>query len=86
MADDLMLFDNSVNRRGVRRLPLQGQRTAQCKILGAQINRDGVGMYRSLEHPATCWGTSSPAPNRNAFLISIDIQEGATRDLSGGAR
>ncbi len=53
------------------------------KYFGAQ-NNDGFEMYRSLEHRADILGHEFSYSDRNAFLISIDTQEGATGGMSGG--
>src|SRR5215510_9687815 len=45
------------------------------KYFGAQ-NNDGFEMYRSLEHRADVQGHKFSYSDRNAFLISIETQEG----------
>ena len=55
------------------------------RYFGAQ-NNDGFEMYRSLEHRADVMGHEFFYSDRNAFLISIDTQEGATGGMSGGGR
>jgi len=55
------------------------------KYFGAQ-NNDGFEMYRSLEHRADVQGHKFSYSDRNAFLISIDTQEGASGGMSGGSR
>ena len=55
------------------------------KYFGAQ-NNDGFEMYRSLDHSANVQGHKFSYSDRNAFLISIDTQEGTTGGMSGGGR
>lgn len=51
---------------------------------GAQ-NNTGFEMYKSLEHRADVMGHKFSYSDRNAFLISIDTQDGgAARGMSGG--
>jgi hypothetical protein len=47
------------------------------KYFGAQ-NNTGFEMYRSIEHRADVQGHTFSHTGRNAFLISIDTQEGAS--------
>ncbi|MFY9559187.1 MAG: DUF1326 domain-containing protein [Terriglobales bacterium] len=49
---------------------------------GAQKN-GGFEMYKSIEHRANIQGHQFKYSDRNAFLISIEIQEGATGGMSG---
>lgn len=51
---------------------------------GAQ-NNSGFEMYKSLEHYADVQGHKFSYSGRNAFLISIDSQEGSSGGMSGGA-
>ena len=55
------------------------------KYFGAQ-NNDGFEMYRSLEHRADIQGHKFSYSDRNAFLISIDSQEGASGGMAGAGR
>jgi hypothetical protein len=55
------------------------------KYFGAQ-NNSGFEMYRSLEHRADVPGHSFSYSDRNAFLISIETQEGEGGGMSGGGR
>lgn len=54
------------------------------KYFGAQKN-DGFELYRSLEHRAAVMGHDFSYSDRNAFLISIDTQEGAAGGMGGGS-
>lgn len=63
----------------------KGVALRNVKYFGAQ-NNDGFEMYRSIEHRADVMGHQFSYSNRNAFLISIDTQEGATGGMSGGGR
>jgi len=51
---------------------------------GAQ-NNSGFELYKSLDHRADVQGHKFEYSGRNAFLISIDSQEGASGGMSGGA-
>jgi len=55
------------------------------KYFGAQ-NNDGFELYRSLDHRADVMGHQFSYTDRNAFLISIETQEGAAGGMSGGGR
>ena len=55
------------------------------KYFGAKDN-GGFEMYRSLEHRADTQGHKFSYSDRNAFLISIDTQEGASGGMSGSSR
>jgi len=50
---------------------------------GAQGN-GGFEMYKSIEHRSDLPGHKFSYSDRNAFLISIDVQEGAQGGMSGG--
>ena len=50
---------------------------------GAQKN-DGFAMYRSMDHRADVGGHKFQYSDRNAFLISIDTQEGAKAGMGSG--
>jgi hypothetical protein len=52
---------------------------------GAQKN-DGFEMYKSIEHRADVQGHKFSYSGRNAFLISIETQEGATGGMSSGTQ
>ena len=51
------------------------------KYFGAQ-NNSGFELYRSLEHRADTQGHKFSYSDRNAFLISIDTQDGASGGMS----
>src|SRR5215470_15734283 len=51
------------------------------KYFGAQ-NNSGFELYRSLEHRADLPGHTFSYSDRNAFLISIDTQDGASGGMS----
>ena len=52
---------------------------------GAQGN-DGFEMYKSIEHRADLPGHKFSYSDRNAFLISIDVSEGASGAMGSAAR
>jgi len=45
---------------------------------------NGFELYRSLEHRADVQGHKFSYSDRNAFLISIETQEGEAAGMSGG--
>ena len=53
------------------------------KYFGAQ-NNNGFELYRSLEHRADVQGHKFSYSDRNAFLISIETQEGEAAGMSAG--
>jgi hypothetical protein len=55
------------------------------KYFGAQ-NNGGFEMYRSIEHRADTQGHKFTYSDRNAFLISIDTQEGTSGGMGGGSQ
>lgn len=63
----------------------QGVVLKNVNYFGAQQN-SGFEMYKSIEHRADVQGHKFSYSDRNAFLISIDVQEGAKGGMSGGAQ
>jgi hypothetical protein len=61
----------------------KGVTLKNVNYFGAQGN-GGFEMYKSIEHRSDLPDHKFSYSGRNAFLISIDVREGATGGMSGG--
>ncbi len=61
----------------------KGVTLKNVNYFGAQGN-GGFEMYKSIEHRSDLPGHKFSYSDRNAFLISIDVKEGAQGGMSGG--